>query len=163
MELTRTLESSDPRILGPYFYMKSISINKEHVNEILRHSLEVFPKEACGLLAGRGGDVSKLYRLRNVDNSEVTYALDPAEQLSALREIEKEGLELVAIYHSHTGSPAFPSSTDVARAFFPGTGEENFPGVAYVIASVTDNSLRELRAFLIRKGGIEEIGIASGA
>lgn len=142
--------------------MRSISINKEHVNEILRHSLEVFPKEACGLLAGQGDEVLKLYRLRNVDNSEVTYSLDPAEQLSAMKQMEKDGLGLVAIYHSHTGSPAFPSSTDVARAFFPGTKDENFPGVAYVIASVTDNSLRELRAFLIRKEGIEEMEIKSG-
>jgi proteasome lid subunit RPN8/RPN11 len=142
--------------------MKSISIKKEHVNEILRHSLEVFPKEACGLLAGKGDEVLKLYRLRNVNNSEVTYSLDPAEQLSALKQMEKDGLGLVAIYHSHTSSPAFPSSTDVARAFFPGTKDENFPGVAYVIASVTDNSLRELRAFLIRKEGIEEVEIKTG-
>jgi proteasome lid subunit RPN8/RPN11 len=142
--------------------MKSISINKEHVNEILKHSLEVFPKEACGLLAGQGEEVLKLYRLRNVDNSEVTYSLDPAEQLNAMKQMEKDGLSLVAIYHSHTGSPAFPSSTDVARAFFPGTQDENFPGVAYVIASVTDNSLRELRAFLIRKEGIEEIEVKAG-
>ncbi len=139
--------------------MKSISIDKGLVNEIVRHSLEVFPKEACGLLAGRGGEVKKLYRLRNADNSEVTYALDSAEQLRAIKEIEKAGLELTAIYHSHTGSPAFPSSTDVARAFFPGTREENFPGVTYVIASVSENSLHELRAFLIRKEGIEEIEI----
>ncbi len=142
--------------------MKSIFINKEHVNEILKHSLEVFPKEACGLLAGKGDEILKLYRLRNVDNSEVTYSLDPAEQLNAMKQMEKDGLGLVAIYHSHTGSPAFPSSTDVARAFFPGSKEENFPGVAYVIASVTDNSLRELRAFLIRKEGIEEIEIKTG-
>jgi proteasome lid subunit RPN8/RPN11 len=142
--------------------MKSISIKKEHVNEILRHSLEVFPKEACGLLAGKDDEVLKLYRLRNVNNSEVTYSLDPAEQLSALKHMEKDGLKLVAIYHSHTGSPAFPSSTDVARAFFPGTQDENFPGVAYVIASVTDNSLRELRAFLIRKEGIEEVEVKTG-
>jgi len=139
--------------------MKSISIGRDLVNEIVRHSLEVFPKEACGLLAGKGEDVKKLYRLRNADDSEVTYALDPTEQLKAMKEMEREGLKLMAIYHSHTGSPAFPSSTDVARAFFPGTQEENFPGAAYVIASVTQNSLRELRAFHIRKYGIEEISI----
>jgi proteasome lid subunit RPN8/RPN11 len=142
--------------------MKGISIGKEHVGEIVRHSLEVFPKEACGLLAGKGPEVSKLYRLRNSDNSEVTYALDPAEQLGAIKEIEKDGLSLVAIYHSHTGSPAFPSATDVARAFFPGTKDENFPGVVYVIASVSENSLRELRAFLIKQDGIEEIEIKTG-
>lgn len=139
--------------------MKRISIGKEQVNEIVRHSLEVFPKEACGLLAGKGDEVLQLYRLRNADNSEVTYVFDPAEQLGAMKRIEADGLSLVAIYHSHTGSPAFPSATDVARAFFPGTKDENFPGVAYVIASVTDNSLRELRAFLIKDEGVEEIEI----
>ncbi len=139
--------------------MKSITIPREFVDEITKHSLEVFPKEACGLLAGRGGEVTKLYRLRNVDDSEVTYALDPKEQLSVMKEMESEGLELVAIYHSHTGSPASPSATDVARAFFPGTREKNFPGVAYVIAGITAKSLRELRAFLIKGHGVEELEI----
>ncbi|MGD2079732.1 MAG: M67 family metallopeptidase [Nitrospirota bacterium] len=139
--------------------MKGITIPREFVEEMTRHSLEVFPKEACGLLAGRGGEVTKLYRLRNADDSEITYALDPREQLSAVKEMEGEGLELLAIYHSHTGSPASPSATDVARAFFPGTREENFPGVAYVIAGVTGKSLRELRAFLIEGRGVEEIEI----
>ncbi len=129
------------------------------MNEIVKHSIEVFPREACGLLAGKGGGVSRLYRTRNADNSEVSYSLDPQEQMNALKEMDREGLELVAIYHSHTGSPAYPSSTDVARAFFPGTSEENFPGVAYVIASVSGNSLRELRAFLIGRDGIKEIEI----
>jgi proteasome lid subunit RPN8/RPN11 len=139
--------------------MKGITIPKKFVEEITKHSLEVFPKEACGLLAGRGGEVTRLYRLRNADDSEVTYALDPREQLNAIKDMEGEGLELLAIYHSHTASPASPSATDVARAFFPGTREENFPGVAYVIAGVDGNSLRELLAFLIRGRGVEEIEI----
>ncbi len=139
--------------------MKKISISKEHVNEIVRHSLEVFPREACGLLAGDGDAVRKVYCMRNAENSEVTYALDPGEQFSIMKQIEDKGLKLIAIYHSHTGSPAFPSATDVARAFFPGTKDENFPGVAYVIASVSENGLRELHAFLIKGEGIEEIEV----
>jgi proteasome lid subunit RPN8/RPN11 len=139
--------------------MSYITIPREFVNKIARHSLEVFPKEACGLLAGRGREVTRLYRLRNANDSEATYALDPKEQLGAMKDMEGEGLKLLAIYHSHTGSSASPSATDVARAFFPGTREENFPGVAYVIANVTGKSMRELRAFLIRGQGVEEIEI----
>ncbi len=141
--------------------MKKIFIPKEHQDEILRHSLEVFPKEACGLLAGWDNEVLQLCRLSNADDSEVTYSLEPSEQLAALKEIERAGLRLLAIYHSHTGSPAYPSATDVDRAFFPGTRDENFPAIAYVIASVTANSLKELRAFRITGDGIEEIEIAT--
>jgi proteasome lid subunit RPN8/RPN11 len=139
--------------------MKEISISKEHVNAIVRHALEVFPREACGLLAGKGDAVQEVYCMRNAESSEVTYALDPEEQFSIMKQIEGKGLKLIAIYHSHTGSPAFPSATDVARAFFPGTRDENFPGVAYVIASVSENGLRELRAFLIKGDGIEEVEV----
>ena len=45
------------------------------------------------------------------------YRMEPAEQLRVFNAIEKDGLDLVAIYHSHTRSPAYPSSTDVQLAY----------------------------------------------
>jgi len=44
--------------------------------------------------------------------------MEPEEQLRVFQEIEKEGLELSAIYHSHPHTAAFPSPRDVHYAFY---------------------------------------------
>jgi proteasome lid subunit RPN8/RPN11 len=52
--------------------------------------------------------------------------MDPAEQLHAFGLIEERNMELVGIFHSHTGdeasgsvAPEGPSPTDVAEAAYP--------------------------------------------
>jgi [CysO sulfur-carrier protein]-S-L-cysteine hydrolase len=67
-------------------------------------------------------------------------------------EIEHRGEELAAIYHSHTGSRAYPSQTDINLA-------ENWPDPVYVICSVADPESPELRGFAIRDGKVEETSL----
>jgi proteasome lid subunit RPN8/RPN11 len=140
--------------------MTHIFISKEHLDDIISHSREVYPKEACGILAGKGNTVERVYRMKNIDDSTVTYSFDSGEQFKVMKEIEKDGLRMVAIYHSHTSSPAFPSQTDISRAFYPGTDYENYPDTAYVIVSLAYEE-PEINAFLIKKGAIEKIKILS--
>ena len=45
--------------------------------------------------------------------------MEPEEQLRVFQEIEKKGLEVSAIYHSHPHTAAFPSQRDVDNAFYP--------------------------------------------
>ena len=139
--------------------MPGINISTRHIEEITRHCLEVFPNEACGLLAGNDLSISRSFKMKNVEHSSTTYELDPDEQMNAMREIKAEGLQLLGIYHSHTSSAAYPSPIDVMRAFFPGTVEENYPGVAYVIADVTGGEFHELKAFHIKTSSVTEIQI----
>ena len=132
-------------------------IPEEILNKVIRHAKSLYPKEACGLLAGKGGVVSAHYPITNIDDSPVSYTMMPKEQMQALRDISKRALEVVSIYHSHPSAPAYPSIIDIERAFFPGTKEENYPGVSYMIISLLDGV--EIRAFLIEKGGVKEIEI----
>jgi len=49
------------------------------------------------------------------------YQLDPSEQLRfTLRLEDEEGLEIIGFYHSHPAGPARLSTTDAARASWPG-------------------------------------------
>lgn len=73
------------------------------------------PLEACGLLAGRANRVEEIYPIANALKSPLRFRMDPYEQLQAFEDIEKSGLELVAIYHSHPGGPETPSQTDIAE------------------------------------------------
>lgn len=138
--------------------MKEIIIKKSEIEEIISHCREVFPEEACGILAGKGNAVLKVVRMHNADSSPVTYRFRPEEQQRAMKELKGEGLRMVAIYHSHTHSPAYPSEIDIGRAFFPGTREPNFPEAAYLIVSLMKKN-PELRAYTIGAEGVQEISV----
>ncbi len=116
--------------------------------EIVEHGLREFPNEACGLVASKNGVAVKVFAMRNADASPVSYRLDGKEQLRVFDEIEEEGLELFAIYHSHTHSDAYPSETDRRLAFYPDSG--------YLIVSLSDRENPLLRAFRIADGEVEE-------
>jgi proteasome lid subunit RPN8/RPN11 len=131
-------------------------LTEEQSKEIIQHALEEYPNEACGLLAGKNGRVEKVYRMTNVEHSPVTYRLDPEEQYRAFVEIEERGWELLAIYHSHIASPAYPSARDLELAFYPDS--------LYLIISLMDRARPVIRAFKIVNKAIEEkkVVITSG-
>jgi proteasome lid subunit RPN8/RPN11 len=83
------------------------------------------------------------------------YVMDPREQLRIMDDIEGSGEDLLAIYHSHTRSAAYPSRTDVELAFFPDT--------LYLIVSIADRDAPEIRAFRIRRGAPDGEQIAEEA
>jgi proteasome lid subunit RPN8/RPN11 len=120
--------------------------------EIISHARSDAPNEVCGLIAGIGSDASRVIRCANANASPVTrYTIDPREQLRAFRDMEAKGEELVAIYHSHPITQAYPSPTDRAEAHYP----EAF----YVLVSIRDRD-PELRAFRVRDGWVREVEVA---
>jgi proteasome lid subunit RPN8/RPN11 len=128
-------------------------IPKSFADAIIDQARSEHPNEACGLLAGHysenGGEATKIYRMANAERSPVIYRMDPAEQLRVFNDIENQGLDLVAIYHSHTRSPAYPSATDVQLAYYP--------EALYLIVSLRDADRPELRGFQIHDGKVTEI------
>lgn len=129
-------------------------IGREHAQALIRYAREGFPDEVCGLLATLDGSVVHVYPVRNADESPVHYRMEPQEQLHAMLEIDDQGWELGAIYHSHTRTRAYPSATDVGLAFYPDTLQ--------VIISLAGND-PEIRAFSIRDGNIREERLEIGA
>ncbi|MBA3551942.1 MAG: M67 family metallopeptidase [Actinobacteria bacterium] len=118
---------------------------------MIEHARREFPKEACGLLGGPRGTIEAIYPMRNADDSAVTYRLDPTEQLRVFREIEDRGWDLIAIYHSHTHSEAYPSVTDRRLAFYP--------EAVYVLVSLAAPEDPVVRAFSIRDGDVDELEV----
>jgi len=119
--------------------------------EMIDHAQAEYPKEACGIVGG-DGRARKLYRLTNVDPDPVMrYGADPKELKRAQDEIYDKDWDIFVIYHSHTHSPAFPSATDVERAFYP--------EASYVLVSLQDRQRPDLRAFRIIEGKITEMSV----
>ena len=115
------------------------------------HARAEYPHEACGLLGGQEGRVDEVYPLPNTERSAVRYLADPEAQLQAMLEIEERGWEIVAIYHSHPDSPAYPSATDLEMAFYP--------QALSLIVSLADREHPKLRAFRIEEGEVEEVEV----
>jgi proteasome lid subunit RPN8/RPN11 len=96
--------------------------------EMLIHLRAGAPNEACGILAGHGDQVTRVYTAPNADNSPKTYSIAPPDMLRILNDVDERGLEVLASFHSHPATPAYPSPTDVYRA--------GWPDLRYVIVSL---------------------------
>jgi [CysO sulfur-carrier protein]-S-L-cysteine hydrolase len=111
---------------------------------MLEHAREEAPNECCGILGGRDGEASTLYRATNSEASPLRYRIADQDLIDIHNEIEEKGEVLVAIYHSHTASPARPSQTDINLAFLEvgGDGDRKrmlaWPGAVYLIVSLVD-------------------------
>lgn len=108
------------------------------------------PEEACGLLAGRGESVQTVIPVTNALHSQFCYRMEPAEQLKAFLEIERQGWELIGIYHTHPHGPEGPSQTDKAEAYYP-------ESVYMILSGQAGDWL--CKGFYIQDGQIREVVI----
>ena len=122
-----------------------LEIERGFFDEMVEHGLAGFPNEACGLLAGKEGRPVKFFPMVNRDASPVTYRLEPKEHLRVFDEIDDEGWELLAIFHTHTHSEAYPSPTDRKQAFYP--------EAQYLVMSLSDRVNPVLRGYRIAEDG----------
>lgn len=129
-----------------------IKIPKSIYHAIVEHARKEAPFECCGILSGKEGMVQKAFELRNEEQSPVRYSMSPLEQLKVFEEMDRELLDMVAIYHSHTHTLPFPSETDVRLAFYP--------EIASVIISLKEEP-PVVKAFRIREEAVspEEIEV----
>jgi proteasome lid subunit RPN8/RPN11 len=108
--------------------------------ELIAHSAEEVPNEACGLIVLRDGVAERYVRGRNAAASPYRFELEVPPETWFL---EDEGYEL-AVFHSHLSAPPRPSRTDVENIGL-------WQGKPYVILTV---STGELAAFRIEDGRI---------
>ena len=126
-------------------------IPKEIFDRMVEQANDEAPNECCGLVGGVNGDAKTLYPARNSEASPLRYNLDPQDQFRIMEEMDANGEDLAAIYHSHTKSPAYPSQTDINLAAYP--------GVVYLIVSLAEGE-EPLRGFEIEDGQVHEVELA---
>ena len=130
-----------------------VQIKQKFIDEMVAHSQAARPTEWCGILAGPDGQVMKTYPMSNVEASPFRFSMDPVELVQVDSEAGENDWELLAIYHSHTGSEAYPSDTDVRIA--AGTAGL-WPDVRYVLVSLMDMNNPVVRIFEISDGRVIE-------
>ena len=129
-----------------------IKLTKSDFEKILAHAVKELPDEACGLIAGtvEDGDkeIKKVYLLTNIDHSNEHFSLDPKEQLEAIKDMRKNGLEPLGNWHSHPETPARPSKEDIRLAFDS--------EASYLIMSLMDQENPVIHAFRVREGQVSK-------
>jgi proteasome lid subunit RPN8/RPN11 len=113
------------------------------IDEMVAHAREELPNECCGLVGGVNGEATEVIRVENAAASPLRYEMEPKAQYDAYRAIEDQGHELLAIYHSHTKSAAYPSQTDVNQAIA-------WPDQIYLIVSLEDPEAPDVKGYLLK-------------
>ncbi len=131
--------------------LERIRLRKDQWLAMLEHVLNCLPEEACGLLGGDDGNVHSVRPVKNISRNPYRFQMEPSAQIKALFEIEEEGDEVVAIYHSHPVGPDVPSEMDI--------NEAAYPEAAYLIWYPSGENW-SCRAFVMSIGGYKEIPIA---
>jgi proteasome lid subunit RPN8/RPN11 len=93
----------------------------------------------------------RVHRAQNVYGSRKRFEIDGKEVLRVINELDDAGLELGAIYHSHTHTAPYPSQTDINFA-------RNWPGVEWLIVGLAEEE-PEVRCYLIEDGEVREVPI----
>ena len=126
---------------------------------MILHALEEDPQECCGVLLGSGDDeATEFVRISNVaEDKERRYSMDPLEQSAAEQRADADAKSITGIFHSHTFTQAYPSTTDVRNAV-----NSMWTTPVYVLVSLVEKTRPVVRAFRISDdGAVTEIVVTT--
>lgn len=160
------------------FPVPDLLIPRHILDEMVAHARELAPYECCGLLAGKDGHVSHLYRIKNIiatqgveklpyfdqakaehlqrlspeERAEIAFVMDASDFALAKKDMRARGIDLQVVYHSHPNDPARPSVTDtkIASEFEEYWPKINLPLPIYIIISLKDKAQPDIRAYWIK-------------
>ena len=125
-------------------------ISRRLLDDVIAHAREDAPNECCGMIAARDGVAVAVHPATNAAASPLRYEIEGREQYRIQTAIEDAGLDLGAIYHSHTRSAPEPSQTDINLAFYP--------EALYVIVGVAGEDA-DVRAWRIVDGQVSQASL----
>lgn len=129
---------------------ESLTLSHEQWTQMRGQMQAALPEEACGLLAGRDSRVEAVYPLENEAHSPTRFVIDPSAQVASMLDMEANGQDFLAVYHSHPQGPPHPSGTDIHEA--------GYLGIVHLIWFRIETGW-DCRAFLIEDGVSRRISV----
>jgi len=124
----------------------TLVLEARHRDAMRRHGEADYPHEACGLIGGTAEDGRKiavaLVPLRNAraDALRNRYLIDPDAFRRAQETLDRDGLEVIGVYHSHPDHAPVPSAFDREHAW---------PWLSYVIVEVRGGRAGEHKSWVL--------------
>ena len=125
------------------------------LEQIVTHAREVAPEECCGVLTGSERVATHVERAENEFADRMRYRIAPDELMRLTKVADSRGEDIIATYHSHPRSEAYPSQTDVNEV-------RMWDESLHLICSLSDPRSPVVRAFAIRGTDVEELEIDAG-
>jgi adenylyltransferase/sulfurtransferase len=126
-----------------------------------------YPHECCGFVIG-DGESEEVRPITNIQeqkhredpaayprDARTAFLMEPKEHLAVLREIDRRGLKLKAVYHSHPDHDAYFSATDRAQACSFDPSEPDYPDTVYIVMSIRSGKFARAAAFAWDPGARE--------
>jgi proteasome lid subunit RPN8/RPN11 len=126
----------------------NVVIGQRAHDDIVGHARETAPAECCGLLIGTAESIVEAARTTNLASDSNRFEMDPGDHIRARREARTRGLDVLGFYHSHPRSPAMPSTSDRAEAWYL--------GYLYLIVSLRAEPA-EVRLYQLDADGFVEV------
>ncbi len=164
-EILDHVAAPEPATLAPTTRSKGeirgqlLHVNKLLISELLTHALESDPDECCGFMFGKDGVATEVRRMDNVHDDKLTrFFMDYREVEKVQRDADALGQDLLAIYHSHTYTHAYPSETDIETAV-----ETGWVPYHYIVISLVEKTRPVVRAFWIAEDAqVSEVFLETG-
>lgn len=127
----------------------TIVLEPRHVAAIRGHGEADYPAEACGLIGGTlEGDRKVAVQLvplanQRTDSARNRYLIDPESFRRSQEKLDRDGLEVIGVYHSHPDHAPSPSAFDREHAW---------PWLSYVIVGVERGHAGELKSWVLTDG-----------
>ncbi|MDR6226111.1 M67 family metallopeptidase [Desmospora profundinema] len=96
-----------------------ITIQARVIQLMEAHCQQELPREACGILAGNGQEITRFFPIPNQDSSPQSFSFEPRAFLEALKIMRREQLEWLGILHSHPRTDPYPSDRDISHWHYP--------------------------------------------
>ena len=124
----------------------TLLLEPAQLTAIARHAEADYPYEACGLIGGIVDGARQvavqLVPLANArsDAARTRYLIDPDAFRRAAARLDRDGLDIVGVYHSHPDHPSVPSAFDRDHAW---------PWLSYVIVGIARGRAEDARSWTL--------------
>lgn len=156
--------------------MFDLTIPQQILDEMIAEARAAAPHECCGMLAGRGKQVTHHYKIKNIvanqgagvaelfdtakianlerlspeERADIAFWMDARDMFAAQKDMRMQETVMLASYHSHPVSPARPSPTDIKALAY-------YPDIAHFILSLENDAHPVVNAFRIADGTVTAV------